>query len=299
MPKRDAPRRAATAAAAATPAAAAAPAAASEAAVGAPQADPWQNPPLPADDATLFTLSLDELAARWSRSMESSPIGAEAMRGADRRAQGLGVTGTRLMEQAGCAVAAATRALAVQTERWGKGPILVLCGPGNNGGDGFVAARHLARHGAKVVVVLVAGEGRPAGRDAARNWDRLDAEDRVERVHTAVAREVSILAQGIEKAAVVVDALLGTGTAGPLREPIRGAVELIARARRAGIPILAVDCPTAVDLTSGDLSDPVVRAHVTVTFHRPKTGLLARRGAAVAGRVLVAPIGIPPEADRL
>ena len=113
---------------------------------------------------------------RWARSMASSPIGAEAMRGADRRAQALGVAGTRLMEHAGCAVAAATRALAVETERWGRGPILILCGPGNNGGDGFVAARHLSRHGAKVVAVLVAAEGRPVGKDAARNWDRLEAE---------------------------------------------------------------------------------------------------------------------------
>lgn len=274
-------------------------AAAGGAAAEAAVSDPWQTPPLPADDATLFTLGLDELAQRWSRAMESSPIGAEAMRGADRRAQAMGVLSTRLMEQAGCAVAAATRALAVQTERWGKGPILVLCGPGNNGGDGFVAARHLARQGARVVVVLVAAEGRPKGKDAARNWDRLDHEDHVERIHTPVARDVAILGQGIEKAAVVVDALLGSGVAGPLREPIRSAVELIAKARRAGSPIISVDCPTAVDLTSGDLSDPVVRAHLTVTFHRPKTGLLARRGSAVAGRVLVAPIGIPQEADRL
>ena len=301
-PKRERTGRRTTASAAVTPAGAAAVAPGAEAVAGAAAplaADTWQLPPLPADDATLFTLSLDELAARWSRSMGSSPIGAEAMRGADRRAQALGVAGTRLMENAGCAVAAATRALAVETERWGKGPILFLCGPGNNGGDGFVAARHLARHGTKVVVVLVASEGRPVGKDSARNWDRLDAEDHVERVHTPVARDVAILAQAIEKAAVVVDALLGTGTAGPLREPIRSAVELVAKARRAGIPILSVDCPTAVDLTSGDLSDPVVRAHLTVTFHRPKTGLLARRGAAVAGRVLVAPIGIPQEADRL
>jgi NAD(P)H-hydrate epimerase len=109
---------------------------------------------------------------------------------------------------------------------------------------------------------------------------------------------VIILGQGVEKAAVVVDALLGTGVEGPLREPIRAAVDLIGRARRAGVPILAVDTPTSVDLTSGDLSDPVVQAHVTVTFHRPKSGLLAKRGAAVAGRVLVAPIGIPQDADR-
>ena len=104
--------------------------------------------------------------------------------------------------------------------------------------------------------------------------------------------------QGIEKAAVIVDALLGTGVRGPLREPIRTAVEVIDRAHRAGIPVVAVDTPTAVDLSSGEPSDPAVIADLTVTFHRPKTGLLTRRGAAHAGKVLVAPIGIPAEADR-
>ena len=259
----------------------------------------WAGPPLPAGDPAIFDLTLDGLADRWSRSMTASAIGAEAMAGADRRAQALGVPGERLMENAGCAAAAAIKALAVQTERWDKGPILVLCGPGNNGGDGLVAARYLARQGARVVVVLVAAEGRPAGRDTARNWDRLSTLDRVERIHTPVARDVAILGQAADRAAVVVDALLGTGRAGPLREPIRGAVDLIVAARATGMPVVSIDCPTAVDLTSGDLSDPVVRAHLTVTFHRPKTGLLARRGAGVAGRVLVAPIGIPAEADRI
>ena len=109
---------------------------------------------------------------------------------------------------------------------------------------------------------------------------------------------MAILGQGIEKAAIVVDALLGTGVRGQLREPVRTAVEMIRKAREAGIPVLAVDTPTAVDLTSGDPSDPVVRADLTVTFHRPKTGLRTRMGRALAGRILVAPIGIPPEADR-
>jgi hydroxyethylthiazole kinase-like uncharacterized protein yjeF len=261
--------------------------------------EPIVPPPLPADDPAIFDLDLDGLAARWRRSMEATPIGAEAMRGADHRAQAVGVTGTRLMENAGCAVAAVVKALAVQTGRWDKGPILILCGPGNNGGDGFVAARHLSRQGARVIAVLVGAEARPTGKDAARNWDRLENENHVERIHTPVARDIGILAQGVEKVAVVVDALLGTGVEGPLREPILGAVDLVIKARRAGIAILAVDGPTAVDLTSGDLSDPVVRAHVTVTFHRPKTGLLTRRGRAVSGRVLVAPIGIPVEVDRV
>jgi NAD(P)H-hydrate epimerase len=174
----------------------------------------------------------------------------------------------------------------------------VLAGPGNNGGDGFVAARRLARAGTDVVVVLVAPEAKPTTPDATRNWDKLEGDHRVTRLHAPVARDVAMLGQGIGRVSVVVDALLGTGVRGALREPVRSAVELVQRARAAGIPVVAVDTPTAVDLSSGEPSDPVVRADLTVTFHRPKTGLLTRRGAAFAGRVLVAPIGIPAGADR-
>ena len=68
-------------------------------------------------------------------------------------------------------------------------------------------------------------------------------------------------------------------------------------ARRGGVPVLAIDTPTALDLTSGTPSEPNVLANVTVTFHRPKQGLLSKYGRAAAGRVLVAPIGIPQAAD--
>jgi NAD(P)H-hydrate epimerase len=254
--------------------------------------------PLPADDPTLMSASLRELVQRWSATGDLPPISAEAMTGTDRRAQALGVTGVRLMEHAGTAVAAAARAVAEDQGRLATGPFLIVCGPGNNGGDGFVAARRLGRLGLPVVVVLVSGQGRPGTPDAARNWDRLDGERTVTRVHAAVPRDLAIIAQGVEKASVVVDALLGTGVRGALREPIRAAVELIRRAREAGVPVVAVDTPTAVDLTSGEPSDPAVRADLTVTFHRPKSGLLTKRGAALAGHVLVAPIGIPAEADR-
>jgi NAD(P)H-hydrate epimerase len=225
-------------------------------------------------------------------------MSAEAMTGADRRAQALGVAEERLMEHAGTAVAAAVRALAVDLGRWGTGPILILCGPGNNGGDGFVAARRLALAGGNVIVAFVAAEGRPRGVTSSRNWDRIAQDAGITIVHTPVARDVAMLGQGIDRAAVVVDALLGTGVRGVLREPIRSAVEVIRRAAAEGIPVVAVDTPTAVDLSSGEPSDPAVRADLTVTFHRPKTGLLTKRGAAHAGRVLVAPIGIPPDADR-
>jgi NAD(P)H-hydrate epimerase len=256
------------------------------------------DPPLPADDRDLFDLDLRGLRERWAHSADRPPMSAEAMVGVDRRAQALGVPGEALMEHAGTAAAAAARALAVETGRWGKGPIVIFAGPGNNGGDGFVAARRLARVGADVVLVFVAGEGRPRSRDAARNWDRVVNDPRVTVVHASVPRDIAILGQGIEKASLVVDALLGTGVRGELRDPVRSAVEVINRARAAMVPVLAIDTPTAVDLSSGQPSDPAVRADLTITFHRPKTGLRTRMGAALAGRVLVAPIGIPAEADR-
>ena len=254
--------------------------------------------PLPADDPTLFELDLRELRRRWSDASGRAAIGAEAMAGIDLKAQKLGMAGQRLMEHAGAAVAAATKALAEATERWRKGPILILCGPGNNGGDGFVAARHLARAGADVAVVLVSSSATPSTPDATRNWNRLDRDPRVTRIHASTGLELKVLGKDIDRASVVVDALLGTGVHGVLRDPIRSAVELVLQARKAKVPVVAVDTPTALDLTSGDPSDPVARADLTVTFHRPKTGLLTKRGAALAGKVLVAPIGIPLAADR-
>ncbi len=227
---------------------------------------------LPANDPSIFELDLRGLRARWAASAALTAISGEAMTGTDRRAQALGVPEERLMEHAGTAVAAAVHALAVDLGRWGTGPIVILCGPGNNGGDGYVAARRLALAGASVVVGLVTPDTRPAGATAARNWDRIARDAGIAKVHLPVARDVAMFEHGIEKAAVIVDALLGTGVQGVLREPIRTAVEVIVRAAAKGVPVVAVDTPTAVDLSSGEPSDPAVRADMTVTFHRPKTG---------------------------
>ena len=251
-------------------------------------------------DPWLFTdeHDLDALAEHWREAAGRSPISAEQMRGADRRAQAMGIPGRLLMERAGAAVAAAVRALLLETDRGDSGPVLILAGAGNNGGDGSVAARHLAQAGVPSIVALVAAERRPTTRDGAANWDRLDeVAGAVERLHAANTRDLRVLGQGIEGAALIVDALLGTGVRGSLREPVRSAVELIREGRSLEVPVLAVDTPTALDLTTGQPSDPVVRADVTVTFHRPKTGLLTRNGQALAGRVLVAPLGIPGAAD--
>ena len=266
-------------------------------------ADPRVDQPagavLPTDDPALADpdLTVEGLAAHWSDGAGRPAMSAEEMRGADARAQRQGIPGERLMEQAGTAVAAAAAALLTTTGRRHHGRLLILVGPGNNGGDGLVAARRLAGWGLASVVVLVSASSRPETTDAARNWDRLERQPLVQRIHAGSPRDVAVLLSGIEQAAVVVDALLGTGVRGALREPIRSAVDLAWRARGAGVPVLAVDTPTALDLTSGEPSDPVVRADLTVTFHRPKRGLQTRAGRALAGRVLVAPIGIPTAAD--
>ena len=260
-------------------------------------ADP--RPPLPLDDDYLVRpdLDLQGLMEHWAPRSALPPMTAEAMRGADLRTQRLGTPGERLMEQAGCAVAAAARALLRSADRPPGAVVLVLCGPGNNGGDGFVAARHLSKAGVRAAAVLVSADDRPGTPDARRNWDRLSGMRGAERIHVASAHDVAMLHNGLERAALVIDALLGSGVKGMLREPVRTAVDLISRGRSLGVPVLAVDTPTAVDLTSGEPSDPVVRADVTVTFHRPKQGLQGRIGKALAGHVLVAPIGISAQAD--
>src|SRR4029077_11450765 len=106
-------------------------------------------------------------------------------------------------------------------------------GPGNSGGDGYVAARRLALAGAHVIVAVAAADMQPSGGASARNWDRIARDAGIAKVHIAVPRDVAIFGKDIAKSAVVVDALLGTGVGGALPQPIRAAVELIADARTA------------------------------------------------------------------
>ena len=191
--------------------------------------------------------------------------------------------------------------------------ISVLCGPGNNGGDGFVVARRLAAAGHRVLAVLVGdasriGVGRTdSGHSAAHNWTVLQSMASAGSLELFVAPTPELLLKlrpRLSPATLLIDALLGSGARGPLREPISTAVDLVnairthARAAGRGCVVLAVDTPTRVDLTNGGHSEPVVEADLTVTFHRAKAGFALDRDArALAGRYFVAPIGIPLEAE--
>ena len=236
-------------------------------------------------------------------------IGAAEMAEIDQAAQRLGLTGDALMESAGTAVAEVAQVelvrLAAPTD---EAPLtVVLCGPGNNGGDGLVVARRLAATGARVLAVLVGDAGRISGPAAAHNWTVLQAMAAGGSVELFVAPTpdlLLVLRPRLSPATLLVDALLGSGASGPLREPISTAVDLLnairthALAAGRACSVLAVDTPTRIDMTNGSRSDPVVEADVTVSFHRAKAGFaLDREARRLAGRYFVAPIGIPLEAE--
>ena len=200
---------------------------------------------------------------------------AETMRAIDRWAiDQQGVPGLELMERAGAAV---TRAVEVHCA---DGPVAVVCGKGNNGGDGLVAARQLRESGREVTVVCVAPLEQLSG-DARENLRRLPGDAPVS------------LADGlpaIAGAAAAVDALLGTGFAGEPHGPTAMAIEAL---NASPAPVVAVDVPSGVDASTGVVVASAVRAAITVTFHAAKPGLWIRPGKAYAGDVHTVDIGIP------
>ncbi|MBI4881442.1 MAG: NAD(P)H-hydrate epimerase [Planctomycetes bacterium] len=203
----------------------------------------------------------------------------------DRRAQEeLRIPGELLMENAGAHVARAALALAQAHER---ARVVVVAGPGNNGGDGFVAARHLLDL-IDVEVLLVGRPERLKG-DALANFQRLAALGEKIVVVEGVAEIQQALARA--PAPLVIDALFGTGLARELQGLPRQVIEAIVAARQ---PVLAIDLPSGLDCDTGAILGAAIRAEVTVTFVAPKNGFSRGSGPECCGRVEVAPIGFPP-----
>jgi len=189
---------------------------------------------------------------------------------ADRLTIARGLAGETLMERAGAAVAAAIAA------RWSPRPTAILCGPGNNGGDGFVAARHLAEAGWPIRLFLLGVPGALAG-DAARHAARWNGA--VEPLPAVLPAEI----------ALVVDALFGAG----LGRAIDGlAHDVIAGLAPRRLPVVAVDVPSGVDGASGAVRGIAPICALTVTFFRKKPGHVLLPGRALCGETIVADIGI-------
>ncbi|MGD9721640.1 MAG: NAD(P)H-hydrate epimerase [Pirellulales bacterium] len=211
--------------------------------------------------------------------MAPSTISRDQSRQLDRRAvEEYGMTGAMLMENAGRGVADTLCRLGI------FGPVIICCGAGNNGGDGFVIARHLDLRGHAVRVLLVADPERLSG-DAALNYHVLAKCDVP--IHRC---EPARLDQELAGAAWIVDALLGTGARGEPRSPIR---EAIARINAQSAPVLAVDVPSGLDCDTGQAAQQTVRAAHTCTFVATKPGFVAPGAERYTGLVHVLDIGAP------
>ena len=213
---------------------------------------------------------------------------AAEMRALDARAiRELGIPGTRLMDAAGSGAAA----LIVQWLAPIRGRrVVVVCGKGNNGGDGFVVARRLRARGAAVQVFLAAArrEVRGDAAEALAGWrGRVEAID--------AGPDPGALVRALESAELVVDALLGTGVTGAARGQVWAAIDAINEAGRRGVPVISLDLPSGLDSDRGVAPGPAVKATRTVTFAGLKRALVLQPGAALAGRVEVVDIGIPAE----
>jgi ADP-dependent NAD(P)H-hydrate dehydratase / NAD(P)H-hydrate epimerase len=220
---------------------------------------------------------------------------AEAMRALDRLSiESGGVTGEALMERAGAAVAS------TMEKRYGPllgMRVLVLCGPGNNGGDGFVVARRLAARGARVQAALLASRSAVKG-EALAALTRLEAEcGTVPQVSNAA--ELARLEAAFDAWDYAVDALLGTGSRGEPEALVALGVETLRVLDERGTRVVAVDVPTGVAADSGAIARRAVRADLTVTFGFPKRGHFLYPGRAFAGALEVADIGLidPPAGE--
>jgi hydroxyethylthiazole kinase-like uncharacterized protein yjeF len=222
--------------------------------------------------------------------LERFTITSREMMTIDENSEWLGVPRILLMENAGAAVARAVLSW-IGTLRGVE--VVVFCGPGNNGGDGMAAARHMASMGAKTTVILLSPIEKVRTSEAKLNLEAIRAMR--ESIKLFVVEDVSMLQEIkplIEKAEAVVDAIFGTGIKGSIKEPYRTAIQTINSSKAFK---LSVDIPSGINPDTGEVEDIAVRADVTVTFHRVKKGITA--STEYCGEIIVAPIGIPPEAE--
>ncbi len=210
-------------------------------------------------------------------------VTAREMAGYDRAAiTGMGIPGVVLMENAGRGTAAiAVEMLGVAVDK----TVLIVCGPGNNGGDGYVVARHLHNAGARVEVWVLAERDKISG-DAATHlqiWQHMGG----------ALRFLTTLPQTLSpRPDLIIDAMLGTGVQGAPRGLIAAAIPFL---NQLGVPLLAVDIPTGIDADSGAVAAEAINARVTATMALLKRGLLFSPARECAGSVRRVDIGMPAE----
>jgi len=214
-------------------------------------------------------------------------ITADKMRQVEEKAHRMGILRVFMMENAGSGVA---DYIFSRFKRLDKKKIVVVAGTGNNGGDAFVAARHLVYHGAKVTVILLGSPKDLKTEETRINWSVLEQMNSLDLIF---AKEVSKeIARMINNADIIIDGIFGTGIRGRISEPHSSVIDAINNAKAYKV---AVDVPSGLDPDTGEIHDKCVKADATITFHRMKKGLLKK---SICGKIIVEPIGIPPDAEQ-
>ena len=212
-------------------------------------------------------------------------VTAAQMRRLEQAAVEAGVSLDELMENAGRVVG---DEVAARLGNAAESRVVVLVGPGNNGGDGLVAATRLAQRGAAVEAFVVAGSGDPAGK-------RFTAEASGVRIESVIDEPgIQVLSSVSASADVVIDAVLGTGASRPIGDPLGRA---LAAVQQAGVPVVAVDLPTGMNADTGKFDPNGIRADLTLMLANPKIGPVIEASNGHCGEIKVLDIGIPPGLD--
>jgi len=221
--------------------------------------------------------------------MNEIPMSTQDMRILELNAEYLGVTLGMLMQNAGREVAR----VITEREPLPNSRVVILCGVGGNGGDGMVAARHLHEAGAKVEVYLVGHEKLITSPDSQVNWSILKNLHEI-KIGTLRSESAIKKLKAIPEADIIVDALLGFGLISPVREPFQTAIRAI---NKSPAIKYAVDIPSGINSDTGKVQGVAIKADTTITMHAPKLGMSAAEDHV--GSLIIAAIGIPPEAERI
>ena len=210
----------------------------------------------------------------------------------DQNSKWLGVPPIILMENAGRSVADVIQQ-ELPLPKFKK--VVIVAGTGNNGGDGFVSARHLASFGYSVSVVLLGRHSNIRSDEAKTNWERLTKMFLTVRlIEVKDSSNLNPLRNELEKADIVVDAILGIGSSGSPRGLYGEAIKLIDKAKKEkNFKLVSIDIPSGLDVKTGKLFEPAIKPDITITFVADKNGLNGENG----GKIFIKNIGQPPESQ--
>ena len=203
-------------------------------------------------------------------------------------AEEIGISKLILMENAGLQLA---NIIQKQYSKNKSKNILIVCGSGNNGGDGLVCARHLIQFADEITICLLNINGKLKTNEVKKNWNLIRGIKKIKKMEIFQNKNFTKEFENeINKSDIIIDALFGTGLHGKLNNQVAFVMNQINKSKKS---IVAVDIPSGLNPLDGSIANDVIIAELTVTFHKSKTGLLQRD--EITGEIITVDIGIPPE----